>query len=998
MSRSGHRFREAVMGGACLLALTAGGSAAFAQQAQQQADQQRPLEEIEITGTRIISSGMTAPTPVTTVQATELQYMSPGNLIESLGELPQFFNNQTTEQVNGGQNSGGSNVNLRGAGTNRTLVLLDGRRVTPSNRFGSADVGIFPKDLVQRVETVTGGASASYGTDAVAGVVNFILDTGFTGIKGHAQAGETQYGDGQNFEGSLAFGTDIGSRLHLLASAEFSREKAIHGLDSLSKRKWIDQRGLVTNPNYNSKDPNSGPRQLIEKYVSSTSFNRGGILLSGDPRLNHLTFTPDGGAVPLPFSGVGQLDGGCACQAEDSQSWGIDSDDELRAGTRRANAFLYLTYNASDNVQFYIQGMYGNNWVSDRRESISFLTNWIATVFSDNPYLPENVRQIMQEDNVSSARLGYAGLNEAGTPLGDARQVTENNLYQGTIGFKSEIESGGFLDHWHIDGYGQWGQNIQDYDSVNSIRVDNLPLAMDVVTDPKTGTPVCYAALHNPDWFGDCVPINIFGGEQNISQAAAAYVTDDLKVGKQNTKAISTELIATGDVWKGIGAGPISAALGISYRKEMFNQYTEDPCDEFMCIKGVPYSPPEAPDARGLIPEDLPGGMPGVRPGSVPPGFIGNGASAGTVLFSSLYRRSGHYDVKEAFGELDIPVLADTPFFQKLSFSTAARYADYQGSGGIWAWKLGADWQISNSFRLRATRSRDVRAATLRERFDLSGGGGNVRDPEFNGDTKSIGTFSGGNPNVDPEKADTITAGIVFQPVFLTGFSTSVDWYRININNAIAQLGAQNIVDQCAAGDTALCNLIIRDPATNEITRLFNYFLNVANQRISGIDMEMRYQTDIHLLGGVESLTWRFFGSYLHENSIKDPGAPRDDSAGISSLPKYKFTTNLSYINGPFTVFATERWTDGGKLDRKFVEGVDVDDNHVKAAYYTDLHLAYSLGDDNSLTFYGDVTNVFNQAPSRTAGTVGRTGVGFAASSPSDTLGRRFVLGVRFNY
>src|SRR5262245_44201288 len=178
--------------------------AVLAQQAQQaqtgpQSEQQN-LEEITVTGTRIIRSGMVTPVPTTAVQADELERMSPGPIFDSLVQLPPFFANQAPEQVNGGQNSGGSNLNLRGAGLNRTLVLLDGRRIVPTNRFGAVDVAMFPEELVQSVEVITGGASASYGTDAVAGVVNFILDDDFEGFKSHAQMGATRYGDGDNYE------------------------------------------------------------------------------------------------------------------------------------------------------------------------------------------------------------------------------------------------------------------------------------------------------------------------------------------------------------------------------------------------------------------------------------------------------------------------------------------------------------------------------------------------------------------------------------------------------------------------------------------------------------------------------------------------------------------------------------------------------------------------------------------------------------------------------
>src|SRR5688572_10423235 len=221
-------------------------TAAVAQQPQPQPG--GTLEEITITGTRIIRSGMVTPVPTTAVQAAELQNMSAGPLFDSLVQLPPFFANQAPEQVNGGQNSGGSNLNLRGAGLNRTLVLLDNRRVVPTNRFGAVDVAMFPEELVQSVEVVTGGASASYGTDAVAGVVNFRLDTDYEGFKGHAQMGETTYGDGETYEAGFAFGFGIGERGHLMGSIEKFNLDEISSFESLRERDFVNNVGRVTNP------------------------------------------------------------------------------------------------------------------------------------------------------------------------------------------------------------------------------------------------------------------------------------------------------------------------------------------------------------------------------------------------------------------------------------------------------------------------------------------------------------------------------------------------------------------------------------------------------------------------------------------------------------------------------------------------------------------------------------------------------------------------------
>ncbi len=244
------------------------------------------VEEIRVTGTRIVRSGVNTPVPVTMVSAAELNQIAPGTMIESLITLPQFYDNIAPDQITGGQSGGGANLNLRGAGVNRSLVLLDGRRVVPSNRFGTVDVSAFPEELISRVETVTGGASASYGTDAVAGVVNFILDTEFYGFKLHSQAGSTMDGDGENFEVGAAYGTDIGERGHIIVSAEGYSADAIDTFDALKDRGFYRQIARVTGPA-------GGPAEIIRPYVSPTNFTNGGIFIQ-----------PAVGTTPAPRSTI----------------------------------------------------------------------------------------------------------------------------------------------------------------------------------------------------------------------------------------------------------------------------------------------------------------------------------------------------------------------------------------------------------------------------------------------------------------------------------------------------------------------------------------------------------------------------------------------------------------------------------------------------------------------------------------------------------------------
>jgi iron complex outermembrane receptor protein len=994
-------------------------TAAVAQQPQPQPG--GSLEEITVTGTRIISSGMVTPVPTTAVQAAELQNMSAGPLFDSLVQLPPFFANQAPEQVNGGQNSGGSNLNLRGAGLNRTLVLLDGRRIVPTNRFGAVDVAMFPEELMRSVDVVTGGASASYGTDAVAGVVNFLLDTDFDGYKGHAQMGQTRYSDGDTYEAGFAFGVDAGENGHLIGSIEAFNVDPISGFDSLNKRSFFNNVARVTNP------ATTGPANLVLPNVSPTNWNQTGMITqAGSPLLDRLVFNPNGTVAPLAFSGVGTLalTGGCACQSTPTRDFGSDVDNEVGAGNKRQTLFLHYRNDVNDNLTFYAQALAGHNEVSDRRENVSFILTWAPRIFADNAYLPANIAtQIAQPTGGGSLTPGTTyprsvgfqlfGINDGAHGLPDVRQITENDLFSGTVGIEAQLDRDGFLDGWRMNAYYQRGSNEQAFDTDNGIRVDRIPLALDAVVNSANGQIACFAAIANPAVFGDCVPMNIFGGVQNISAAARNYIVDDYKHAQQDTTQDFVEFVMTGDVTDGWGAGPLSAAFGASYRREELDQSTPDPTDEF------PATPSGrllsdlgvlAPGIRGLIPQHLPGGILGVR--NVPAGYTGD-LNSSAITFSSLRAIAGGYDVRDVFGELNIPIASDAGWANQFDISTALRWADYSGSGEIWAGKVGINWQVSDAVRLRATQSRDVRAATLRERFDQTRGGTTVNDPVLGGSI-STASFSGGNETVNPEKADTTTAGIVWQPTGLEALSVSFDWYEIDINDAIAQLPAQSVVNACVPSNQSLCQFVHRDPINNTITRVDNLFINLQRQVIEGIDLELTYDFGDFAVRG--------FVTRLMENSTQSPGGPVDDRAGDiggtgvgganSALPDLKTTVNLSWTRGPLSLFVQERYIGGGKLDRFLIEGdrtliqqlglpstySTIDDNSIDSTYYTDLGVKYALGRNDEWEIFGNVNNLFNQEPRATAQILGRAGVNEFIDTLYDTLGRRIVVGARLTF
>jgi outer membrane receptor protein involved in Fe transport len=994
-------------------------------------------EEIQVTGSRIARTTMETPTPVTTIEGAELQAMSPGNLISGLAQLPQFYNNQTPDQSNGGQNSGGSNINLRGAGANRTLVLLDGRRVVPSNRFGTVDVALFPTTLLRSVETVTGGASASYGTDAVAGVVNFLLDTNYEGLKTQAQGGLTELGDGGTWQAGLTFGKQFDDGFHIMGSVELFKQQPIWSKESLMDRDFINMSARVTNPDV------TGPTNIIRPHVRPTNFSNTGVIIANNiPALNRMEFQPDGSVKRMPFNGVGTMTTECLCYADPANGYGVNSDSDILAGYERQNVFLYADQDFGANTNVYAQMIYGRNLTADRRESISLLSGWEGRIYADNAYLRPEVSQLMTSNGAQFTGYGFFPLNVVDTPLGESRQDTKNQTFSLTVGMNHDFTSG-FLDGWNLKTYFQKGENIQDFLTLNGVRVDRLPLAMDAVRDPATGQTVCRVNLPqftgpvsaggNGGYFKDCVPLNTFGGVQNISQAAADYIMDrDNKDARQWTKQDSFELVLSGELAEG-WAGPIDSAVGVSYRKEKFDQRTLDPSDEFPAlVDGTLMSSLGLVPVgyRGVVPQGTPGGIAGLR--HVPAGYLGD-ANSSSVLFSSLRAFGGSYDVKEAFAEFNVPLLRDLPLMDSLDSSWAARWADYEGSGNIWAWKMGLNWTVNDEIRVRATGSRDVRAGSLRERFDQTRGGINVRNPWDNDNLVSAASLAGGNPNVNPEKADTLTAGIVYQPSWFEGFQTSLDWYDIDVSDAIAQVGSQDIVTGCRNGDMTLCQYVITpngsvtDPTSNafrQIDRVESLFINLANQRINGADWEMRYRTDVSWFGGdqAETFSWRFLYSYLGENSRQNPGAVRDDSAGSGQLSKNKVTTSINYSYGTFSTFLQARWIDGTLLDRTYLESdkavpasakpagsilalcrggtvvCTIDDNSIPSVTYWDARLGKSFGENENLEVFFNINNLTDKKPPLSPGAIGRTGVGTGVGAQFDVLGRRYTLGVNYEF
>jgi outer membrane receptor protein involved in Fe transport len=965
------------------------------------------VEEVTVTGTRITRDGMSTPTPVTAITAEDMQMMAPGQFIDSLDYLPPFFMNEAPDTAaSKSASAGAANVNLRGLGANRTLVLLDGRRMVPSNRLGAVDINLFPEAMVERVEVVTGGASAVYGTDAVAGIVNFILKDDFEGFDVHTQAGVTDRDDGEHKEFSVAYGTSIGERGHLMVSGELYDA---HKIETLEGRDWFRSWGLIQNP------VPGGPRDLVRPNVASYTYTAGGLInsLAGPANartptpIHRYEFLPDGTAQPFvpgnliganPATGPSVTTPGGSYGTHQISNGGsgwdavVDRGGSLVPDTERGSLFAHYRFDLSDTTSLYAQLLAGNNEVNSVGTLPLGIAGWAGTIYSGNPFLPANIQQLMTANNIQSFTLERYHTT---ADLAHDRFITDNDTRSLTFGADREITDGLF-EGWTMGGYAQIGTNDNQITQVDFIRTDRLPEAMDAVRHPTTGEIVCRASLFDPANYGDCVPINLLGVGR-ASQAAIDYVLtgDQYILAETDQKVV--EFSMEGDVGDGWGAGPISLAFGGGWREESIDQ-TLGPDD--IIARTMPLNDANAACALNTV--NLlapPAGCRGIR--GVPSQF--SAVPNEIFIFTNVQPIAGEYSVSEAFVETLLPLVSGVPAVEQLDLNLAARYADYEGSGGIWAWKAGLDWQIHEAVRLRTTLSRDIRAATLSERFDRQGVGSAVNDPVFGGLNYTTTQIIGGNPNLNPEEADTLAFGVVWQPQFLEGFSMSADYYEIDIAGALAQVGVQVIVDQCFQGNAERCSKVTRDSVTNRVTIVDNAFVNQDAARVVGTDLEIGYN---HQLAGGGTLSARLLATWLNENSTTtlaaNGTATKRDVAGETgdgSLPEFKSTTYLRYAKGGFSLFAQERFIGSGTLDFDDIEGVTIDDNSVESRYYTDVGLTWGPNrGDTSWELFFNVQNLFDRDPPEAASFAQFSGTRITNDRLFDFYGRRYVIGVDLNF
>lgn len=510
---------------------------------QAAASSELELEAIVVTGSRIVRDGYEAPTPVSVVTAIEIAKSAPITIADYVNQMPALSGSTTprTGQALVGNGTAGANLlNLRNLGPNRTLTLLNGRRVTPSMLTGAVDVNTMPTALVQRVDVVTGGASAAWGSDAVAGVVNFVLDTKFSGLKGEVQGGGTTHGDGGNWSGNLAGGTSFaGGRGHIVAAANYSKAKKALAED----RDWFKGHKVVPNPMAAAAGQ---PARLL---LPGTSLNvsSGGLVTSGPLRGVHFDAAGNYDRTPFNFgteSGIYAIGG--------------DQDDysgrtaEIAQPLEQGSVFTHVSYELTDRINVFGEFAYGDSHAINHSGPF-FRTSGQYTVRTDNAYLSPAVKAMADAAGINSFGMGFTG-ERYGRPQGvNDRSVTR---YMG--GFDGDLG-----EDWRVSGYGQHGVAKVRNAVTNNPILSRFAQATDAVVNPATGAIVCRSTLSNPG--NGCVPLNPFGTAAPTAEQRA-YIWSRAE---QNIR-IQQDVFAldfSGSV-PALEAGDLALAFGAEYRKE----------------------------------------------------------------------------------------------------------------------------------------------------------------------------------------------------------------------------------------------------------------------------------------------------------------------------------------------------------------------------------------------------------------------------------------------
>lgn len=947
---------------------------AIAQEAGEEAEE-ASVEKIAVTGSRIRSANLNSVSPLQSFDAGDIDASGIANIQELLLDNPTF-GTPAISRTNSNfstASAGIATVDLRNLGTARTLVLVNGRRFVSGQPGEMAvDLNTIPAQFIERIEIMTGGASSVYGSDAVAGVVNLILKDEYEGLEFEGQYGVSAEGDDEERQFSITAGTTSADgkgsmMLHLGYTDQggvYSRDRERSAVDQFSTFRFTGDPADAFTPT----------RPFFSSYPPQGRFDAGGVRYTFDGN-NTLQegFSTNGNGTIGP-DGFNRSHYRTIAIPTERYLFAAKGDYEL---SDKHSVFVEANYAASQTVTelepfpFASDDIYASGAVP-----LEFNVN--GTVLS-NPFVPNEILN-------SATDLDGDGLRDLDffakrlLDVANRGNIADRDTFRFTVGFEGEL-----FDDWFYETYYVYGQTKESQVSSGQVNVQNFRYALEAVTDTLdldedgiTNEAICVDETARS--FG-CVPINIYGFN-SITPEMAAYVSAPGML----SSFISQEIIGgnlTGDLFD-LPAGPLGVAFGFEHREETSR-------DEF-----------DALQQQGL--------------------------NAGNAIPATR----GDFDVSELYLEANIPII------EGLNARTAVRASDYSTVGSTSSWNVGLDYQVAPWVRLRAIQAESVRAPNINELFSPPGqtfptglndpcdgitandsgttadrcraDAGVAANIAANGaftlnqsDIQGISGFNRGNPNLTEEKGKSTTIGVVFTPEgMLEDFGLTIDYFDIEIEDAIVATPRQFILDQCYSGDQSFCSFITRRQAplgTNSagsIEFIDSADSNSGGEINEGVDITLTYSGDV----GPGRLNGRLAYTYVMEGGVVPlPGADLDPYVGEIGASEHRANLNVSYDWDAWSVTMGATYIGEAYFNDQFLAGFDLapESIGVDASVYVDTQVKYQLTD--SIEIYAGADNLFDEEPPKILSGMPGSDTGTETDAGTyDPIGQRFYIGARAKF
>lgn len=967
----------------CLGGVTLGMQAAYAQTAAP-AEATGQAAVVTVTGSRIAAPGAESPSPLQVLTAEDIAASGATNLQELLLQNPTIGTPgiSRTNSNFATASAGVATIDLRDLGTSRTLVLLNGRRfVSGVPGSSSVDLNSIPTDFIERVELLTGGASATYGSDAVAGVVNIITKRNFNGILLDAQMGETyEQGDDQKRKASITFGTsNAEGTANVMGHLGYSRQGAVMSRDR--KFAAVDQYSRMAGVTGEAADAFVIQRPFYSGFTPAGTFY---------PDSGSFTYDAAGNPIPANTNGAngGQATGfnrsAYRAIAVPTERFLMALTGELQLNANHSAFFEgnYASTRVSTTIEPYPLGAEDIYPSTGGQVPAEFLVNGS---YVRNPIVPQYLWDRISDTDGDGARDYYFTRRMA--DFGNRGSRAERDTFRVATGLKGLI-----ADKFNYELFGAYGQTKEAQESGGQVNVLNFRNALEAIVDVddlngngSRTDAICRDANARAQ---GCVPANIFGA-MTMSPEAVRYIAAPGSLQSVITQTIVGGSV-NGDVWE-LPAGPLSFATGFEWRKEESRA---------------------TPDAL---------------------------TQAGLNAGNATPETQGDFSVKELFLETRVPVLKDVAFAKQLTLLGAYRASDYSTVGRTNSWNAGIEWSPVSDFKVRATRSLSTRAPNIDELYqapsqDFPTG---IQDPclgvtatssglydaacraapgvmaniNANGaftlnqsDLQGISGYNRGNPDVQEEKGRSTTVGVVWTPRSIRALNRvtfTADYFKIKIADAIVPTDRQYALRNCyAGGNQAFCSFITRRPAAvgansaGSLEFIDTAVSNSGGLGTEGVDLTVGWNDRV----GPGRMNTRL--AYTWVRNLWDRGLPEadiDESAGEIGSAKNKASLNLGYQWNNFNIQSTINYIGKSYLDDQFLSGFDLPPKSIGigSRTYTDLQLTYAL--KKSTELYFGLDNVFDtKAPPIISGLPGNVTGAETAADVYDAVGRRVYVGVRF--